>query len=372
MRNSINERTVKDLSERIKAQFKEFDSVGFNLSINPKLETLGLFERLDLITLNLYKFLPEDFETAAKILIGSLGDEIDPEKADLDGVDLSSENGFIVVALTNFIANYGINYFDTSMGALYEMTKRFSSEGAIRKFIIAYPEKCFAIFREWALDENVHVRRLVSECLRPRLPWAIRLQQFISDPEPIIEFLNVLKNDKELYVRRSVANNLNDIAKDHPDIVVKVLEKWSKDRSKNMNWLVRHALRTLVKNGNPGALEILGYKQNPKIKAINMDITRSIKLGDNLQFSFDIESCSNESQKLVIDYIVFHMKANGSLAPKVFKLKNVTIEGNEKLTVNKIHGIKKITTRKYYSGTHKVVIQINGKEFLNEEFFLSV
>lgn len=372
MRNNINKKTVKDLSERIKAQFEGFDSESFNLSICPNLDPLGLFERLDLITFSLSKFLPEDFEDAVKILVDSLGDEIEPEKADLDGVDLSSENGFIVVALTNYIANYGIDHFDTSMSALYEMTKRFSSEGAIRQFIIAYPEKCFSTFRKWVLDENVHVRRLVSECLRPRLPWAIRLQQFIDDPKPIIEFLDILKHDDELYVRRSVANNLNDIAKDHPDLVVDILKEWSKDRSKNMTWLVKHALRTLVKSGHPGALEILGYKQNPEITATNLNITKSVKLGENLQLSFDIESCSNESQKLVVDYIVFHMKANGSLAPKVFKLKNITLKGNEKIAVTKNHGIKKITTRKYYSGTHKVVIQINGKEFLNDEFSLSV
>lgn len=371
MRNNINEHTVTELSQRINSYYTTFQSDKFCKEIIPSLDDLGLYERLDLITLKLYKYLPKEFSEAVDILLNSLGDEIVADKVDLDGIDLSSNNGFIIISLTNYISSYGLDYFELSMKALYEMTKRFSAEGAVRHFIIKYPERCYELFRKWVKDENVHIRRLVSEGLRPRLPWAIRLQNFVKDPAPVLEFLEALKDDRELYVRRSVANNLNDIAKDHPDIVVELLQSWNPKASKEMEWLTKHALRTLVKQGNIGALELLGYKKNPEIKVRNLELNSDVKLGEFLEFSFDIISESDNDQKLVIDYIIFHKKANGLQTPKVFKLKNVKLKSSENIRIFKRHGIKKINTRKYYEGKHRVVIQVNGKEFLSGEFNLS-
>lgn len=372
MRECINRIVVKEFATRIKNNYREFNTDKFCNSINPNLNNLGLFERLDLICQSLYIFLPQNYPEAVGILINSLGDELDSGQDDLNGADLSSNNGFIVVASTNYVAKYGMHDFDLSMKALYEMTKRFSSEGAIRYFILQYPERCFELFRQWVLDDNVHVRRLVSEGLRPRLPWAIRLKGFVEDPTPIFEFLRILKDDNQLYVRRSVANNINDIAKDHPDLVVTELKDWSRNKGKNMQWLIRHGLRTLIKNGDIGALEILGYRENPELDVNSLKYNSNMKLGDALDLCFNLESKAKEDLKLVIDYTIFHKKANGSLMPKVFKLKNIVLKPGEIKKINKPHVIKAINTRKYYSGEHRFTVQINGKEYLGGSFQLSV
>lgn len=349
MRNSINENSVMDLGCRIKNCYDDFDSGSFCSEIIPNLSPLGLFERLELVTVSLKLHLPDSFKVASDILLNVA----------------CRDMGFMVIALSNYISSYGMDEFDISMDALYYFTKSFSSEFAIRPFIIKYSEQCFTRFREWVNDDDVEVRRLISEGMRPRLPWGIRLQSFVKDPEPILEFLEILKDDKELYVRRSVANNINDIAKDHPDLVIKTLSVWGNC------WVVRHGLRTLIKKGNPGALKILGYSDNPMIKVENLVFGKDVKIGDFYSFSFSLVSESENTQKLVIDYVIYHKKANGLKTPKVFKLKNIELPGNKKITIKKKHSFKIISTRKYYSGEHSIEIKVNGKGFGGGYFDLS-
>lgn len=356
MRNSINKKCVEELSLKIKKQYDIFDVDRFNESIVPKLDPLGLFERLDLVTSSLKTYLPVDYTESLNILLKVLDDE----------------KGFIILSLSNYVAYYGMDYFDNSMNALAIMTKNFSSEFAIRHFLIKYPRKSLKYLREWVKDSQPEVRRLVSEGTRPRLPWGLRLQHFVKDPTPILEFLEILKDDEELYVRRSVANNLNDISKDHPELVLDILKKWSKSLSKETDWVIKHSLRTLVKKGNTSALEILGFSKEPKIKIDNISYSKDVELGSYLNFSFDLSSEIKYKQKLVVDFVIYHLKANGKKSPKVFKLKNMELPGNETITINKKHGIRLISTRKYYSGEHGLSIKINGKEFKFGNFDLSV
>ncbi|MGL1892409.1 MAG: hypothetical protein OCD02_12345 [Spirochaetaceae bacterium] len=352
MRNFVNETAVKKLADKIYINYPELDQDSFCNKIIPNLDPLGLFERLDLVTKELHNFLPSDFKTTLNIITKSVTD------------------GFLVCSLSNYISTYGIEYFDISMNALKEMTKVFSSEFAIRHFIIRYPDESIKLFKSWALDENEHVRRLVSEGLRPRLPWGIRLHQYVENPEPIIEFLNILRDDKELYVRRSVANNINDIAKDHPKVVIDTLKKW--DKTEHSDWVIRHSLRTLVKQGNLDALEILGYSKDPKVQISSTQFSKDVILGGYLEFSFKLKSLAKKDQKLVIDYIVYHQKANGKKSPKVFKLKNLILKAGSDLVIKKRHGIKEISTRKYYTGEHSLEVKINGKETPFGEFNLQV
>ncbi len=363
MRDYINANTVKELAYRIKKVNPQFKSAAFSKSIASRLKDLSLTERLDVVTDGLEKHLPGDFPSAADILTRSLGPKLE-EQNSLDGIDLGSGNGFIVIAVTNYIARYGQNHFDKSMESLKEMTLRFSSELAIRHFIVRHEKKVLDIYKTWVKHPSVHVRRLVSESLRPRLPWAIRLQSFVKNPAPIIPYLDTLKTDPELYVRRSVANNLNDISKDHPDVVLSTLKRWSALKTKETDWLIRHATRTLIKQGHTGALKLLGYTSNPKITTTPLSISKkTIHLGRSLEFSIDIHSKSTKSQKLMIDYIIHFKKANGSHSPKVFKLAAKKLLPKSNLSIQKKHPLKKITTRKYYSGIHKLQIQINGKTF---------
>ncbi len=356
MRNSINKECVEELGHKIMRQYENFDIEKFNEDIVPKLDPLGLFERLDLVTSSLKTYLPDDYTESLNILLNVLG----------------TERGFIILSLSNYVAYYGINHFDISMKALAVMTKNFSSEFAIRHFLIKYPKESLEYLKLWVIDKNPEVRRLVSEGTRPRLPWGIRLQNFVKDPTPILEFLEILKDDEELYVRRSVANNLNDISKDHPDVVIDILKNWNIGKTKELDWVIKHSLRTLVKKGDTGALELLGFNKNPRIKIDNINYSKDVELGGYQNFSFDLSSEIGSSQKLVIDFVIHHLKANGKKSPKVFKLKNIELAGNKTVTINKKHGIRPISTRKYYSGEHGLSIKINGKEFDFGNFDLSV
>lgn len=222
IKDLLNPTTVDELGDRIKKAWSKFDKKSYSNFINPKLPKLTYSERSALITEGLEKHLPTDFPKSAAILLKA---QIPPYESDvLDG----TLNRFIMVPVCNYISNNGLDYFDISMNALYEMTQRLTAEWAIRIFLIKYPKKTLAILKKWAEDKNPHVRRLVSEGSRPFLPWGKRLHQFKDNPKITIELLDLLKNDPSEYVRRSVANHLNDHAKNHPDLVVKTLKKWKK------------------------------------------------------------------------------------------------------------------------------------------------
>ena len=360
----INTINTHVLAERIKKTYPAFDLPSFDKEIVSELQSQTLSERIQQVRKSLFNYLPKDYPTALKILVDSLPDVL-PNDAFDTKLDLSSQNGFIMIALTSYVARYGIDEYSISMAALKEMTKRFSSEGSIRYFIEKYPEKTLETFAQWVTDESAHVRRLVSEGTRPRLPMMMALAAFKKNPSPIIPFLEKLKNDPELFVRRSVANSLNDIAKDNPNIVTALLARWNKDKSPEMQWLIKHALRTLEKQGDPDTLKILGFSSDPQIEVILFKLSNTeVQFGDFLTIELQISSKSNKRskvEKILIDYVVYHKKANGKLAPKVFKWCQKKLAYGETLSLTKKHAFKAISTRKYYPGNHEIHIQINGR-----------
>ncbi|MDQ2692473.1 MAG: DNA alkylation repair protein, partial [Chloroflexota bacterium] len=210
VRDVFNERVVNQLAANLARAWGGFNEQGFRESIHSRLNLLTFSERAALIRDALWRYLPGEYPRALEILLKALPPE-------LPDCELKGYDGFIVLPQNGFVAKYGLGHYDLSMKALYQMTKRFSAEGAIRAFILGYPAQTLAILADWAEDNNCHVRRLVSEGTRPRLPWAIQLKPFIQDPRPVLALLEKLKTDPVLMVRRSVANNLNDIAKDNPD-----------------------------------------------------------------------------------------------------------------------------------------------------------
>jgi 3-methyladenine DNA glycosylase AlkC len=364
LRDVFNPTVVNQLAQSIARTWPAFDQHGFSDAINSRLAQLGFRARNYLIRDMLWEYLPKDFPKAVQILVSSLGPEM--PHCELTGFD-----SFIVMSQNDFVAKYGLDDFELSMQALYEMTKRFTAEGAIRAFIQKYPDQTLRGLAEWVEDENCHVRRLVSEGTRPRLPLAPRLPQFIKDPRPVLRLLNKLKADPELMVRRSVANNLNDIAKDNPDLVVKTLQAWQKTNNRGTQWIVSHASRTLVKQGHEDALVLLGYTPKLDIQVERLQVPKhTIRMGENLTFEFEIHSKNNKQQDLMIDYVIYHMKANGKLSPKVFKLAKKKLKSGETLRLSKKHPFRQISTRKYYSGEHRLEIQINGKIYAQAEFKL--
>lgn len=359
-----NKHLIENMACNIQNSWSEFNISSFVNSIVPKLDPLSLSERSQLICIELYNHLPKNYAKALKILLNSFNTEM--ETTNLQGFE-----SFYYMPIADYVSRFGLEKedFHLSINALIEITKRFTSENAIRPFIRKYPKETFQYLHQWTNDENVHVRRLVSEGTRPKLPWASPLREFQKDPSPVLELLEKLKEDDELYVRRSVANNLNDIAKDHPDMLVERLTQWNKINNKGTQWIIGHASRTLLKQGHPKALELLGFSQNIQIEVNHLKVNQpTCKLGDKIEFSFEVQSLSADKQNLMIDFIVHYMKANGKTAPKVFKLSKKSIPANRCLTFKKKISFKPITTRKHYLGQHEIEIQINGMKYGKVEF----
>jgi 3-methyladenine DNA glycosylase AlkC len=358
-KNLLNNKVIHAMALHLNNQWPGFDATGFEAAAFKNLNKLELKARSEQITQAMIQYLPGDFEKSATIILSTLGPELE-DNVSAGTVDDNGIAGWAIMPMTHYVGLRGHDHFDLSMTLLKEMTKRSSSEFAIRFFILESPNKTLSVLKGWATDNNQHVRRLVSEGTRPRLPWAMRLPDFIKDPSPVIELLEILKDDETEYVRRSVANNLNDIAKDHPNVVTDIAAQWMKDASQERKKLIRHACRTLIKNGNKKALKVLGYGK-PRITCTSIDIlTPQVVFGDALQFVLSISSESNQEQALMIDYIIHHRKANGSTSPKVFKWRALTLPANNELISTKKHAIKNITTRVYYPGVHTVEVMVNG------------
>ena len=362
----INAQTVKKIGHDIKKVWQDFDVKQLEKRVLTKLSSLAFKDRANLIADVLYELLPKDFELAGQILLDSFGEQ-------LDAPDFTGQNAFMYMPHGVYVSRYGLDaqHFELSTQFLYEMTKRFSAEFAIRPFLNKFPLQMIGKLQTWVKDKNQHVRRLVSEGTRPRLPWAPRVTVYDDDYTVIMDLLAMLRNDPELYVRRSVANHLNDLTKDRKDLVLAHLEGWNKQPNPKIVWLTKHALRTLVKAGDAGALKILGFSNNPEVKVQRFALEKQqLKLGEQLVFSFDIESQSAYSQRLVVDYIIHFKKANGSQAPKVFKLKVLELEGHQSIQLKKKQLFQQLSTRVLYEGRHQVELQLNGKSFGIQEFEL--
>ena len=364
-RDVFNPALVNELADNIAHIWDAFERDAFVDAIVPELSKLSFGDRNSLIADVLHEHLPDDFQRAAQILVNALGPE--PASDSLSGFD-----GFIVMPQCLFISRYGLDDFDTSINALYEMTKRFTAEGDIRPFIEKYPEETMTFLHKLTQDKSPFARRLASEGTRPRLPLFSRLPKFQRDPLPVIQLLEKLKTDTNLMVRRSVANNLNDIAKDNPDVVVETLSGWQKTNpSKEMDWVISHSLRTLLKDGHPGALRLMGYDSNIEISVSEIHLSdENPAIGDEINFSFTVTSLEDTASKVMIDYIVYFMKANGKQAPKVFKAAKKTLAAGETITITKKHSFQQRSTRKHYAGAHSLEVQINGKKYTRADFEL--
>lgn len=318
-------------------------------------EELELTPRAWQIAQALGRHLPQDYERAVKALIASLGPKLDA--AELTGMDV-----FIYLPHVFFVAKFGVGHFEASMRAQYELTQRFTAEYSIRGFLERYPERTLARLREWAGDANVHVRRLVSEGTRPRLPWAPRLRAFQDDPQPVLELLELLKDDPELYVRRSVANNLNDIGKDNPTALIETCRHWLRGATPERSWLIRHALRSAVKRGEPAALEILGFVPATGVEVRDIHIAPAVaSIGESVTFTVELANKGSTAQQLLVDLRIYFVKANGRPSPKVFVLKELEIEPGRSARLTKTISLAQHTTRTHYPGKHRVEVVVNGR-----------
>jgi 3-methyladenine DNA glycosylase AlkC len=348
-----------DVPVRIARMIKEvdsgFDEDAFLADALDGYQALELTPRARQIAQALGRHLPQDYERAIEILIASLGPKL--QVAELTGMDV-----FVYLPHVFFVAEFGVDHFEASMRAQYELTQRFSAEYSIRVFLERYLQQTLGRLREWAFDSNVHVRRLVSEGTRPRLPWAPRLRAFQDDPRPVLELLELLKDDPELFVCRSVANNLNDIGKDNPAALIETCRRWMRDASPQRSWLVRHALRSAVKRGEPEALEILGFLPATGVQVRDVHIAPAVaSIGDSITFTVELSNEGSATQRLLIELRVHFVKANARPSPKVFALKELELRPNGSVQLTKKISLAQHTTRTHYPGQHRVEVLVNGR-----------
>ena len=362
----FNTLKVRKIALEIKAVYPEFESNAFEKEVCELFPELELKARIYHIRDMLSKYLPKEYESAVEILLRSLPQELDSTKSDDDFGD------FIYAPYSEFVTLHGCSkeHLKFSLEALRELTKRFSVEFSIRDFINTYPQQTLEMLESCAVSDNYHERRLASEGLRPKLPWAKKLT--LDHREPLMH-LDQLFYDKTRYVTRSVANHLNDISKIDAPLVIETLKRWKdsgKQNPKEMDYITNHALRTLVKQGQEDALLLLGYIKEPKIRVSSFSLhTEHVRIGDALVFELTLEA--KEDTNLLIDYIVHFRTKAGTFSPKVHKLKKIELKKDTSITVQKKHLFKaNMSTRKLYEGEHKVELQINGVIYKEKPFIL--
>ncbi len=319
----------------------------FVRGLEDALAPLELMARVELLADRLVATLPGDFETAAGVLWGALESE--------------TFTGWMTLPCGSYVARAGIHRPEAALPLLAGLTPRFSSEGPIRPFIERHPEVTYEHLRRWSSDPDEHVRRLVSEGTRPRLPWAPQLRSLIADPTPNLELLDKLVEDPSPYVRRSVANHLNDISKDHPELAVELARGWLR-RGEGAAWAARHGLRTLVKRGDGGALEALGVETDADIRLRTLTVEPDrVAVGDEVTFTFTVELEGTRDADAVIDYRVHYVGARGLLGPKVFKLTRRRLVPARPVTVSRRHRFENVSIRRIFPGRHVIDVQVNGR-----------
>ena len=357
LKNQFGADVPRAIADMVRAVHRDFPLDAFMQDVLTGYEALELMPRGRQVARCLRQHLPADFEQALAILLASL----DQPHGRAKGQALAS---FLFMPHTQFVADYGLDHFEAAMHAQHLLTQRFTAEFSLRPFLEHHPEATLAQLRQWASDPSPHVRRLVSEGSRPRLPWAPRLRAFQQDPAPVLALLELLKDDPELYVRRSVANNLNDIGKDHPALLVQTAERWSVQASEPRRWIIRHALRFAVKQGDPAALAVLGFGAVAPVSVSvhGASITPAqAHIGQTLAVAFDVTNHSDQPQRVLVDFCIHYVKAHGGSSAKVFKLKTLALAPHATVRVGKRISLADMTTRKHHPGTHRVEALVNGR-----------
>jgi len=354
LKNYLDRNVVRSLARDLRRAHATFSERAFVRESSEGLDELELTARGWRIADALRRHLPAPFSEAAAIVRAALGPELD--RTDAFGMAI-----FRYLPYVFFVQKYGLDAVEPALELQYELTKRFSAESSIRAFLVRYPDRTLRQLQRWTKDPNVHVRRLVSEGTRPRLPWAPRLRAFQADPAPVLGLLERLRDDPERYVQRSVANNLNDISKDHPDLAIATCARWLERPTSGRRWIVSHALRSLVKQGHRGALALLGAGHTPEVKIERVRLTpRRARLGDTLKFELRLASTGAAAQSLVVDYRVHFVKSDRKTSPKVFKLKKLELAPHASVELRGRVSLAPMTTRRHYPGRHALDLVVNG------------
>ncbi|MEX1167953.1 MAG: DNA alkylation repair protein [Hydrogenophaga sp.] len=366
LKHLINAATLAHAASHLQRACSAFDAAQFLRTAQTDLDTLEFKARAMRLADGLEAALPVDFGAAADAIELALAPALpfDSKGEPLGlGAALSSEGlaGWVLWGVGDYVARSGMADVPRALACLHAITQRFTAEFAIRPFINQQPAAVFPILAQWASDPSAHVRRLVSEGSRPRLPWGLRLQQLVHNPAPALPLLFALQDDASAYVRRSVANHLNDIAKDHPDQVAQWVETHLRGASPARTALLRHASRSLIKQAHAPTLRAWGLGQTFDGQVSAAMNAKTMPIGGEIELALQLRSSSTQPQTLVVDYVVHHVRANASTSPKVFKGWKLTLSPGADITLTKRHSLRSVSTRQLYPGKHQIDIQINGQ-----------
>ncbi|MCT4647063.1 MAG: DNA alkylation repair protein [Carboxylicivirga sp.] len=353
-------------TEALDAVIDHFDKESFLKKVYvAEWEDMELKQRMHHISMLMATYLSNDYKSSIEQI-----HEIIAVLKENDVDNRVKYRDLVFILLPNYIEHYGINDFQASVEAFRGITPFSTCELAVRPFIIKFEDQMMERLQEWTKDTNHHVRRLASEGCRPRLPWGMALRAFKSDPSPILPILEALKNDPTEYVRKSVANNLNDISKDNPQTTIDIAKRW-KGQSKETDWIVKHACRTLLKAGNQEMMKLFGYGSIENIEIQNFELSSSfVRVGDALEFSFDLNNHSDKSELIRLEYAIYFLKKNGSRTKKVFKISEKNYPPHSSTSMSRKQSFKLVSTRKYHLGEHLVSLIINGVEVEEGSFEL--
>ncbi len=365
-KNIYNEQFFNKFTKDLKLVINDFDTDKFVSQImDEEWKNRGYKQRTAHITTVLGKFLPADYKKAVSKILKLL-DCVKDQLPDFSKIDdrnfnlLTLEYGAI---LDNYIEQYGINDYQISIKAIEKITQFTTCEFVAHAFIAKYPDEMMKQMLVWSTHEHWGVRRLASEGCRPRLPWAMALPKLKKDPTPIIPILENLKNDPSKFVRLSVANNLNDIAKDNPQMVIALAKSW-KGESKDVDWIIKHGCRTLLKQGNTEIMKLFGFDSIENITIENYQIsTHKVKIGETVEFCFNLSNNNNRNTKIRLEYGIYYQKSNGTLAKRIYKISEKEYAENSVTHIVRKHSFRVITTRHFYPGLHQIAIIVNGNEF---------
>jgi len=368
----LNDTVPPRIAAMVRRAWRSFDSKAFLGQIEPGYESLELMARGQRIAQSLQAHLPQDVPRALGVLVDSMDPPMDLNAAGEPDAGDRPYSAFLYLPHSIYIGTQGLAHFEAAMAAQHALTQRFTAEFSIRPYLLLHQNETLARLREWARDGNAHVRRLVSEGTRPRLPWAPRLPAFQKDPQLALPLLDALKDDPSSYVRRSVANHLGDIAKDHPDLAVGTARTWLQGAPAPREALVRHGLRFLIKRGDAGALDALGVGH-----AVALDVRAArvlparARIGDKVRIEAELHNPTSLPQRVLADLKVHYVKAHGGAAPKVFKLQTLDIPAGATVAVGKTLSLQQMTTRTHYPGAHQVELVLNGRSQPLGQFQLS-
>lgn len=356
LKDRIDPDLVGRLADAIHQHHNDFDREAFVRAITPELDDLELKDRISLIADTMAEHLPSHYPTALAIVVRTAEAGIDEWAA---------------WPLCTFVERHGTTAAEASLAAMPALTRRWSCEFAIRPFLDDHLDLTVEHMRRWVTDEDEAVRRLPSEGSRPFLPWGPKVPALIDNPEIGVELVTALRHDPSETVRRSVANHLNDLSKFQPDLVVDLLGHWTAETDPVDDKMVRHALRTLVKNGHPGALALLGFTTEPRVSVGHFCCAPArVGLGTHIELAAAITSTSDGEQRLVIDFVIHHVNAAGSTSPKVFKWTTLTLAPGDTVELKKRRLIRNASTRTYHPGVHRIDLQVGGRCLAGAEFEL--